>query len=54
LTKKWHLSAIGPMQAVIYAAVNVSVGITSFHDKIALSQCAGIPLALVGAVLMDL
>lgn len=52
--KKWNLGVVGLMQMVIYAAIVVFVGITFFQERISRTQGAGMALALIGAVLMNL
>lgn len=52
--KKWNLGVVGIMQMVIYAAIVVFVGITFFQERITRTQGAGMALALIGAVLMNL
>ena len=52
--KKWDLGIVGLMQMVFYAAIVVSAGIMFFQEKITTTHAAGMALALLGAILMNL
>jgi drug/metabolite transporter (DMT)-like permease len=52
--KKWNLGIVGLMQMIIYAAIVIFAGIAFFQEKITPVHEAGMILALVAAVLMNL
>lgn len=50
----WNLSVVGNLQMVFYSLSVVGIGILLFGETLSLAQGAGIVLALVGVILINL
>ncbi len=51
---QWKLGIVGNIQMVFYSLTMILLGLIIFGEKISLAQGAGIGLALIGVILMNL
>jgi len=52
--KNWDLSLVGLSQMIVYAATVVFVGVILFQERVTVAHAAGMGLALLGVLLMNL
>lgn len=50
----WRLSIVGMLQTVLYALIVLGAGVLYFKESLSAAQSAGIGLAFVGVLLMNL